>query len=500
MRRWALLLIFIGVAPLAAAKEARDILEAVAAEIGAAQLESIEYRGTGWYARFGQSFAPGQDFPRTTMSNYVRKIDYEARSSLEDLTRVQTDPPAPGGGRPFIGEQRMVTAVNGDYAWWMMGPRALPQPDAAELRQLEIWTTPHGVVKAALAAEPTAFVRTQFDEGEVTVVSFIAMGKYRVNAYITEENVIETVQTWFADPVLGDTLWEARYDDYKDVGNGVKFPSVMQYSRGMRFPEPGNGVLEVRVNEVNINVPNAAPAVPDPVRLAGKTPGPAKAQPLGDGVWLIGGGSHHSVAVEFDNFIALVEAPLDEARSLAVLDEVRRLLPEKPVRYVVNSHHHFDHAGGLRTFVALGSSVITHHGNKDFFEQVLLNRAPRTLQPDLLSLSPPSVMTSRPAAVIPVQDKHVLGDGSRTLELYTVRNFNHADTALIAYLPDEKLLINADMYYPPFKGASLDPAMLPGMRVLDSNILERGLDVEKNVPLHGRTSSHELFKQLVNGN
>ena len=131
--------------------------------------------------------------------------------------------------------------------------------------------------------------------------------------------------------------------------------------------------------------------MPEAVRTATAPPVRAESQQLAEGVWLIGGGSHNSVAVEFNDFVALVEAPLNEDRSIAVINEVTRLAPAKPIRYVVNTHHHFDHSGGLRTYLAQGATIVTAESNKDFYRDVLFAPLSRTLQPDRLSLVLPEL-------------------------------------------------------------------------------------------------------------
>jgi glyoxylase-like metal-dependent hydrolase (beta-lactamase superfamily II) len=352
-----------------------------------------------------------------------------------------------------------------------------------------------------MAANPTAISRTEIEDltntvRKVTIVSITVLGKYRVNAQINDQNLIEDVMTWIPDPVLGDMLYEARYTEYKDF-NGVKFPTLLHYHRGNRFLDLGHDVLEVRVTGVQPNVTAAALNVPDNVRQATIPAVRAESQRLGEGVWLIGGGSHNSVAVEFRDFVAVVEAPQNEQRSLAVIAEVTRLVPAKPIRYLVNTHHHFDHSGGLRTYVAHGATIVTHQMNKEFYERVSFYPAPRTLQPDMLAQFPGRTAFGAPPTIEAVQQRYALSDGRRTIELYPVVNLGHAGTMLIAYLPTEKILINADMYSPPAQGAQVAPAAVPGMIALNRNIQRLKLDVAQHVPIHGQPGTHEQFMRMV---
>ena len=107
---------------------------------------------------------------------------------------------------------------------------------------------------------------------------------------------------------------------------------------------------------------------------------------IADGVWHLAGGSHHSVVVEFKDYIAIVEAPLSEERSLAVLAEAKKLVPNKPVKYLLTTHHHFDHTGGLRTYAAEGVTIVTNQSNVAYFEKTLM--APATMAPDSQAKSP----------------------------------------------------------------------------------------------------------------
>jgi glyoxylase-like metal-dependent hydrolase (beta-lactamase superfamily II) len=483
----ALLALMVGTA---AAQDARTVLQAASTAMGAGNLKTVQISGTGWNAAMGQSFSPAEDWPRFEVTRYTRTIDYDARSSIEQITRRQgTYPPQGGGGTPLQGEQQQHFIVSGSSAWNMQGTTANPAAAAAEVRQLDIVMTPHGFLKAAMAGTPTAVSRMQGGR-RATIVSFSALGKYKVNGTINEQNQVELVQTWIGNPVLGDMLYETRYTDYKDF-SGVKFPTVLHSHQGDVRLNQGHNAMEIRVTSVQPNVTVAALAVPDAVRKATIAPVRAESQKLADGVWFIGGGSHNSLLVEFRDFVAVVEAPLNEERSLAVIGEVRKLVPNKPIAYLVNTHHHFDHSGGLRTFVAEGATIVTHAGNRAFYDQVVLHPAPRTLQPDRLSLAP------RAPTFETLNQKYVLSDGVRTLDVYPVQGLAHSQGMLIAYLPKEKILVNADLYSPPAQGAQPPAAPAPAAVTLGDNIRRLRLDVAQHVPIHGRVGTHDEFARIV---
>src|SRR5207344_1677271 len=121
----------------------------------------------------------------------------------------------------------------------------------------------------------------------------------------------------------------------------------------------GHNWMDLRNSEFKVNVPDAAQPVPDSVRNPQAPQVQVVMTQLAPGVVLMGGGSHNSVAVEFKDFVTVIEGPLNQQRSLAVIAEVKRTFPNKPIRYLVNTHNHFDHLGGVRTYVAEGATVIT---------------------------------------------------------------------------------------------------------------------------------------------
>ena len=167
--------------------------------------------------------------------------------------------------------------------------------------------------------------------------------------------------------------------------------------------------------------------------------------------------------------------------------------PGKPIRYHVNTHHHSDHAAGVRAFVAEGSTIITHEMNKKFYEQIVL-KSPHALLPDRLSQNPTA------AKFVYVKDKYVLTDGDRTMEIYHVPN-GHAANLLMSYLPKEKLLLITDIFNDFGEPRPNDPP--PGITsvyyaALGDRIKQLKLDVERLAPSHGKRvlPAERLWKAL----
>ena len=182
------------------------------------------------------------------------------------------------------------------------------------------------------------------------------------------------------------------------------------------------------------------------------------------------------IAVGFKDHVTLIEAGQNEPRGLAVIAEAKRLFPGKPIRYVVNTHSHIDHSGGLRAAVAEGATIITHQVNKAYLEKVLA--LPHTLNPDKAQ------QAKKKPVVEGVGEKRVLTDGTHTVELYRLQNFDHHDGMLIAYLPKEKIVIEADGYNPQRDKATPPNPPSPYTLSLVDNIQRLKLDVQRVVPVH----------------
>jgi len=213
---------------------------------------------------------------------------------------------------------------------------------------------------------------------------------------------------------------------------------------------------------------------------AGDAVDAVQSEKLADGVYRITGG-YVALAVEFKDHMVVLEGGQNEARGLAVIAEAKRVIPNKPIKYVVNSHSHFDHASGLAPFVAEGITIITHENNKSFLEKAL--GAPRTLVGDALAKA------NRKPKVEAAGVKRVLKDDTHTIELHHVQNLDHSDGMLIAYLPKERILFTADFNIP----AQGQP-VAPSIGTLVQNVDRLKLDFDRHVLVHAPVPDRPLTK------
>lgn len=445
----------------ATAQDAKSVLEATLKNMG--DIKSVQYSGSGAQFNLGQSVGPDAPWPRTELKSFSRAIDYDKQATRNE---------AVGPNGPLA-----TQLLAGDKAWGQAGNNITPAaPLVAADRQLQIWLTPHGFLKGALAHNAKATKR-----GQLTVLTFTTPSKHRVVGTISAAHLVEKVETWFDNPVLGDMHIEAVYGDYRDYG-GFKFPTKLMQKQG------GHPILDLTVTEAKANLPLDL-AVPDAVLKFTPPAVQVTAEKLADGVWLLAGGSHHSVAVEFADHVAVIEAPLNEERSNAVIAEVKKQIPNKPIRYLINTHHHFDHSGGLRTYVAEGATIVTHESNKAFYETTF--KSPHTLNPDR------QARDKKKAKILTLGAKHVLSDSARTVELHHLQGNPHNTGIILAWLPKEKLLIEVDAYTPLAPNAAPPANPNPSTVNLYENIQRLNFDVARIVPLHGRIVELAELKRTI---
>jgi glyoxylase-like metal-dependent hydrolase (beta-lactamase superfamily II) len=222
----------------------------------------------------------------------------------------------------------------------------------------------------------------------------------------------------------------------------------------------------------------AASAAP----IAGPPPANVTVQEVAKGIWHLAGQSHHSVLVEFSDHLTLIETPQNDTRALAVIAKARELRPNKPLTQVVNSHHHFDHSGGIRAAVSEGLTVIAQSACALFYKEAVARA--HTIAPDALAKNP------KPLKIETVDEEMVLKDDTMTVNLYHISGSPHADTLLMVYFPRERILVEADVFNP---GAAVTP-FAPNLM---ENIKKHNLRIDRIVPLHATIAPYSDLVKTV---
>lgn len=432
--------VFMGGAAIA--QEAKTVIATAQKTLG--DLRSITYSGSAKDVAFQQCGAnaaammcQGMHNPMRPIANYIRVIDLTAPASRHT------------GATNNIGAGGSTTVSPGRFFQEVTPQQAdVSRPWATAL---EFYLTPWGFLKGA--AENNAAARRGRIEGRnYTIVTWSPVVRapsgraYVINGYVNDQNLVDRVETWLGDNIMGDMHVVATYTGWRDFG-GVMAPSKIVQTRG------GWPFFDVDVTAATANPQDVATLALPPAPAGGRggpAGGPAGGAPaltvtsekLGAGLYRLttGGGSYDSVIVEFRDHIMMLEAGQSEARSLAYIAETRKLIPGKPIRYVMNTHPHSDHTGGLPALVAYGATIVTQKNNAAFLEQAL--NTPRSLLNDTLA------RTAKKANVEAVAEKKVYSDGTRTVEMYHVAPVPHSNGLLIAYIPREKVLFQGDFSLP----------------------------------------------------
>jgi glyoxylase-like metal-dependent hydrolase (beta-lactamase superfamily II) len=441
-----------------------ELVEAAAAAMGGAAaiqgVQTLAIEGSGTAYRLGQNTNPDAGLPTSEVASYTREIDLANRRVRTEVTSAN-----------FLGVMgTQVTALDDNIAFNVSGNGAAARAGAQVVqdRQAEYYHHPVTVLRAALASGEGGATLTNlredlgYDAVDVTTPEGVVVALH----VDSQTSLPAMITSMTYDANLGDVMLATSFSEWTETG-GLQVPQVITQRIDV-YPS-----LDVRVTHaVNGTVGDLA-APPDVV--SAPEPGPPQAnvavEALASGVWFLAGQSHHSVVVEFPTYLTLVEAPQNDTRALAVIARARELVPGKPLRYLVNTHHHFDHSGGLRAAVAEGLTVITHEINRPLFETLV--ERPHTIQPDHLAQNPASLTIE----TVTGDEVFELRDGNRVMQIARIAGSTHNDGILMVYLPGERILIEADVYTPPRGGAETVNLL--------RNVKERGWQVGRIAPIHG---------------
>jgi glyoxylase-like metal-dependent hydrolase (beta-lactamase superfamily II) len=436
-------------------------------------VKTIVIEGEGTNGNLGQDMTMDASSQAFVVTGYKRSID------LVNL-RARTEQTRTPNFAYFQGPQaqKQVLGVDGDVGYNVApnGNATRVSNAVAKDRRAEIYHHPLEVVRAGL--DPAAKLASPRTAGNEQVVDITTANGMTFTLAIDATTKLPTWVVSMTDNTnLGDVVIETSFDDYQDV-NGLKLPKHFTTKTDKyKTAELRIAKQTVDGDAGDLAAPPAAASAP---AIAGPAPAVVTAEEIAKGIWFLAGQSHHSVLVEFSDHLTLVEAPQNDTRALAVIAKARTLRPGKPITEVVNTHHHFDHSGGIRAAVSEGLTVITHKANAAFFQDAAAR--PHLIMPDALAKGPKLLK------VVTVDEELELKDRAMTMKLYHVAGNPHADTLLMAYFPRERILVEVDAFSP---GAAVNPYAAN----LRENITKRGLKVDRIVPLHGAIVPYgELLK------
>lgn len=446
-------------------------LDRAATALGVDRIESLEFVATGRYYQFGQAPAPELPWPAFEVTAYIAVLDYARGAVHAKYHRVQVQ--EPGRARPHA-EQTMDQFAAGGVSW-NLTPNPTPMPTNLAERNAELWTSPQGFVKAARAHAATV---TPAADGSVTV-TFTLDTVFRYEGLVSAAGDVLRVRTILDSPVTGDTPAEWRFSDTRDFG-GVRFPArIERVIAGLPW-------YDLRVTALRINTATAFPVPPEIVAAPVPVVTTVTVTELAPGVLFLSGTTHNSVVIDQAGGLVVVEAPLSEARSDAVLAKIREQFPGRPITGVINTHTHFDHAGGLRTYVAEGIPVITHARNAAYYRRAWA--APRTIAPDRLAAS------KRAPRFRTLTTRLVLRDARNPIEIHTLVGSGHNDAFAMVFLPKAGVLIEGDAWNP----AATRPATASPLWLnLHDNIERLKLPAQRIAPLHGALQTIDDFRAAV---
>jgi glyoxylase-like metal-dependent hydrolase (beta-lactamase superfamily II)/predicted small secreted protein len=314
------------------------------------------------------------------------------------------------------------------------------------------------------------------------------------------------------DNIWGDVTYDLVLSDWQVV-DGVRVAMTRAYELN------GRKVMETKLSAVGINTAFSSDllGIPDAYRTGAPTPATGavpyqwiirrqfigvyldsdapsydtrgstglRLVELAPGVQHVVGGSHHSLLVEMKDHLVVFDAPVSDWHSNWVISTARAKYLRKPVKYLVLTHHHMDHAGGLRAYADQGATLVVGQGTAEHYRRVLA--APATRNPDLTARD----LTRTP--IVEVAGKHVLTDGQREVHAYVLEGNPHADGLLIGYLPDARLGYVTDIWSP---GAPLPDTLNPALTSLVAGVKKAGITPLRFAGGHGSTADYAPLAAL----
>ncbi len=348
---------------------------------------------------------------------------------------------------------------------------------------------PHNLLVSAheRSVQLRSMGRATFDQRPHDVLTYATEDGQQLTVYLdARTHLVSKFELLGSDPYFGDSVQEIVFPGHRAVER-FQVPTA-RVTKVM-----GEVVEEIPYTEVSFNKTYGDEQFKAPAGFAAApSAAPAEAPPvnkLAENVYMIRGGGYNVLAVGFTDHVMVIETPGNDNTSREVIGRVKELWPGKPVKYAAVTHHHDDHAGGIRTYIAEGATIITTPGLRSFFERVAAARN-FTFNPDTLTRTP------RPLSLETLQNgKRVFTDGAQTVELYDIGRGPHMDEMIVAYLPKEKIIFQGDLLNRPEDGRAV-PGNATTAHFADW-LRKSGLSVERVVGVHGPVATLDDLHKAV---
>jgi glyoxylase-like metal-dependent hydrolase (beta-lactamase superfamily II) len=463
--------IFLGFGCAATAQDAGGLINDARRALG--NVNSVMLSGSAQNVAFQQCGANATNMicedthdPMRPIMEYQRVIDVNAPAMRHTGNTLNI---GPGGS---------TTVSPGTFFQQVTAEQAALSGNWAD--SLEYYVTPWGFLDGA-AGQGASVNRRAIDGKSYTVLTWSPDVKapsgasYVINGYLNDDNLVEHVETWVGDNMMGDMHVFASYTGWRDFG-GFMAPTSITQTRG------GWPYFQVSVTNASANMGNVASLLPAPAGGGGGFGGGGgqvnvMVEDLGNDLYRFstgGGGSYDSLFYEFDDHIMMLEAGASHAAIAAYIAEAKRMMPGKPIRYIMNTHPHSDHTAGLPVAVAEGATVITQANNQEFFERAL--NTPRTLLDDALAQNPHRVWVET------VDTRKTYTDGTHTVEMLHITPAPHSNGLMVAYFPQERVLFQGDFSLPApgERGNDHVQALVPALIKLGVTDFDRYINVHSS--------------------
>ena len=361
---------------------------------------------------------------------------------------------------------------------------ARPNVPPAAIRFRQRWIPHYWVLNAVERSSRLRYVgKAEFDKRPHTAISYSNEDGAENTLYFDDKTgLLSKFEGMGTDVFFGDVVQEMIYPAYRSE-NGQQIPTGRitktndEVTEELRFEQL---VFNTTLTDAQFKAPADFKAVTFP-------PAPPFTK-ISENVYTVTAGGYNVLAVGFKDHVFVMEAPGGDAVSRAAIEQIKKLFPEKPIRFVAVTHHHDDHAGGLRTYIAEGATVLSLPGEKTFFERIAKSKF--TIDPDSLTRNPKELKLE-----IINGGRKVLSDGTTTVEILDIGAGPHTEEMLVAYLPNEKMVFQGDLLNRPANG---DAPLANDTTVHFAKWLDgKKLAVDKIIGVHGPVSTVDELRQAV---